>query len=318
MCPAVERFPHGRLRRSRRPSIPTGRRRRTRRHVDDECRARRCSTGRARPAGQGHLGRSPTIAPGEPLALMEVLNDMWRLPRGHDVPLAPRRSTTRPRWVRVGVPPLRRHGGDHGALRRRAVPRSSIEQYRVTHSQLVPTMFVRHAASCPRSRAAYDLSSLRVRRPRRRAVPGRGQGAMIEWWGPIIFEYYGATEGNGATFSTRGVAGPPGSVGQGDPRRAAHPRRRRQRAARRRAGHRSSSSGATDFEYHNDPEKTAAAPHPDGNDWSTVGDVGYLDEDGYLFLTDRKTYMIISGGVNIYPQEIENLLVTHPRSSTSP
>ena len=136
--------------------------------------------------------------------------------------------------------------------------------------------------------------------------------AMIDWLGPIITEYYGATEGNGFTFcDSRRVAGPSRHCGpapilgellilddEGDECPTGVDGTIWFR-------------GATNFEYFDDPEKTAASRSADGST-STVGDVGHVDEDGYLYLTDRKSYMIISGGVNIYPQETENLLITHP------
>jgi long-chain acyl-CoA synthetase len=134
---------------------------------------------------------------------------------------------------------------------------------------------------------------------------------MIEWWGPKIIEYYGATEANGFTFcdsqewlAHKGTVGKP-ILGEllildedGNECPVGTPGTVWFR-------------GATNFQYYNDPERTAQ-DRRDGGITSTVGDVGYVDEDGYLYLTDRKTYMIISGGVNIYPQEAENLLVTHP------
>ena len=134
---------------------------------------------------------------------------------------------------------------------------------------------------------------------------------MIEWFGPILLEYYAATEGNGCTFITSDDwLAHKGSVGRAvlsdihildDDGRPCP------------AGTSGTVwfAGATEFEYFNDPEKTASSRRDDGRT-STVGDVGYLDSDGYLFLTDRKAHMIISGGVNIYPQETENLLVTYP------
>ena len=162
----------------------------------------------------------------------------------------------------------------------------------------------------------YDVSSHAARRPRRRAVPADVKHAMIDWWGPILSEYYASTEGNGITLITSaGVAArSAGSVGQARARDRPHLRRRRRRTARRRGRRRSTSSATSrPFEYHNDPEKTAGARHPGHDNWTTVGDLGYLDEDGYLFLTDRKAFMIISGGVNIYPQEVENVLDAAPR-----
>jgi long-chain acyl-CoA synthetase len=161
-------------------------------------------------------------------------------------------------------------------------------------------------------RAAADVSSLECIIHAAAPCPVPVKEKMIEWFGPVIVEYYAATEGHGFTFcdseewlahkGTVGRAlvgellildddnkecpvGTPGTIWF---------------------------RGATNFEYFNDPEKTAESRDETGT-MSTVGDVGYVDEDGWLFLTDRKTYMIISGGMNIYPQETENLLVTHPK-----
>ena len=137
---------------------------------------------------------------------------------------------------------------------------------------------------------------------------------MIEWWGPILFEYYAGTEGTGSTFITsEDWLAHPGSVGKaalgvlhicdddGNEVPAGE------------AGLVYFEREAPSFEYHNDPAKTRAAQHPDHPNWNALGDVGYLDADGYLYLTDRKAFMIISGGVNIYPQMIEDALVTHPK-----
>ena len=138
---------------------------------------------------------------------------------------------------------------------------------------------------------------------------------MIDWFGPIIHEYYAGTEGNGFVYcNSAGLARPPGHGRHGAPRHRPHRRRRRRGAARRRAGHRLlRGRAASTFEYHNDAEKTAASRDPKGRGWSTLGDVGYLDDDGFLYLTDRKAYMIITGGVNVYPQEAENVLALHPK-----
>jgi long-chain acyl-CoA synthetase len=186
----------------------------------------------------------------------------------------------------------------------------AIERYRITHAQFVPTHFVRMLKLPEASRARYDMSSLQVAFHAAAPCPVPVKQAMMEWWGPIIHEYYAGSEGNGMT-----AIGPddwiahPGSVG-----RAVHgivhicdedgnelPPRETGLVY---------FEGQTNFEYHNDPAKTAESRNRHG--WSTLGDVGWLDEDGYLYLTDRKSFMIISGGVNIYPQEIENHLVTHP------
>ena len=135
---------------------------------------------------------------------------------------------------------------------------------------------------------------------------------MIEWWGPIIYEYYAGTEGNGfvACNSEEWLAHP-GTVGKALIGIVHIVDDERRRAAGRRDRAPIYFEGGATFEYHNDPEKTKGSRT--GNGWTTLGDIGYLDEDGFLYLTDRKAYMIICGGVNIYPQEAENLLVTHPK-----
>jgi long-chain acyl-CoA synthetase len=187
-----------------------------------------------------------------------------------------------------------------------------VERYRVTHTQMVPTMFSRLLKLPDDVRAKYDLSSLEVIIHAAAPCPVPVKQAMIDWVGPIIIEYYGATEANGFTFCDSeqwlahpgtvgapilgkllildddGVEVPTGSTGT------------------------VWFEGATNFTYYHDDEKTAESRDESGQR-STVGDVGYVDEDGFLYLTDRKTYMIISGGVNIYPQETENLLITHPK-----
>jgi fatty-acyl-CoA synthase len=138
--------------------------------------------------------------------------------------------------------------------------------------------------------------------------------AMIDWWGPILYEYYSSTEGNGITFiDSEQWLRKPGSVGQAglgvvrvcdDDGRELPPGR---------TGTVYFEREVLPFEYHKDPEKTASAQHPDRPNWTTTGDIGRVDEEGYLFLTDRKAFTIISGGVNIYPQEIEDCLALHPK-----
>lgn len=187
----------------------------------------------------------------------------------------------------------------------------AIERYQVTDSQWVPTHFVRFLKLDPAVRSRYDLSSHQRALHAAAPCPVPIKREMIEWWGPIINEYYAGSEMIGMTLvkseqwlthpGTVGVAvhgkvhvcGPDGEeVAPGE-------------------------DGLIYFEnenlptYHNDPAKTAEAMHPKG--WMTLGDIGHLDSDGFLYLTDRKSHMIISGGVNIYPQEIENLLVTHEK-----
>ena len=187
-----------------------------------------------------------------------------------------------------------------------------VETWGITHTQLVPTMFSRMLKLPEEARTRHDLSSLEIAIHAAAPCPALVKDDMIKWWGPIIHEYYGATEGLGFTacnseewLAHRGTVGKvllgelhildvnmqecpvgtPGIVWF---------------------------KSASQFEYFGDPERTKEARSPDGS-MSTVGDVGYVDADGYLHLTDRATFMIISGGVNIYPQECENLLITHPK-----
>jgi long-chain acyl-CoA synthetase len=186
-----------------------------------------------------------------------------------------------------------------------------VERYRVTHTQVVPTMFIRLLKLPPEVRASYDVSSLRCIVHAAAPCPVQVKQEMIEWFGPIIHEYYAGTEGNGFVYCNSEMwLAHPGTVGTAlvgtihivdDDGNDLPPGE---------AGTIYFEGGGA-FEYHNDPDKTRGSRHPKG--WSTLGDVGYLDDDGFLYLTDRKAYMIISGGVNIYPQEAENLLVTHPK-----
>ena len=188
-----------------------------------------------------------------------------------------------------------------------------IEQYKVTHSQWVPTMFIRMLKLEEDKRAAYDLSTHKVAIHAAAPCPIEVKRQMIEWWGPILQEYYAASERNGSTrINSEEWLRKPGSVGK----------------AVMGTIHICDDDGkvlgvgedgviyfereSVVFTYHNDPERTREAQHPHHPNWSTMGDVGHLDEDGYLYLTDRKTFMIISGGVNIYPQMIEDALCLHP------
>jgi acyl-CoA synthetase (AMP-forming)/AMP-acid ligase II len=186
-----------------------------------------------------------------------------------------------------------------------------VGRYGATHSQVVPTMFTRMLKLPDDVRAAADLSSLEVVIHAAAPCPVPVKEQMIEWFGPILLEYYAATEGNGCTFITSpDWLAHKGSVGRSVLSDIQILDDDGQRCPVGTSGT-VWFAGATDFEYFNDPEETASTRRDDGAT-STVGDVGYLDADGYLFLTDRKAHMIISGGVNIYPQETENLLVTHP------
>jgi len=186
-----------------------------------------------------------------------------------------------------------------------------IAKHRVTHSQWVPTMFVRMLKLPIDVRAGCDHASLRVAIHAAAPCPVPVKQEMIRWWGPVLYEYYAGTEGNGyvACTSEEWLAHP-GTVGRAllGEIRILDDEGRLLPAGE--TGTIYFANGPA-FEYHNDPKKTAASRSREG--WSTLGDVGHLDAEGYLYLTDRKDFMIISGGVNVYPQEVENLLVTHPR-----
>ena len=184
-----------------------------------------------------------------------------------------------------------------------------IEKHRVTHAQFVPTMFVRMLRLPKEERDRYDVSSLKFVVHAAAPCPIAVKRQMIDWWGPIIDEYYSGTEDIGHSMITAEEwIAHPGSVGR--PMTECHivgddgeelP-----------AGEAGVIyfAGGRSFEYHNDPDKTRSVMNDKG--WRTLGDIGYLDEDGYLYLTDRQAHMIISGGVNIYPQEAENVLAGHP------
>lgn len=188
---------------------------------------------------------------------------------------------------------------------------AAIERYRVTHAQWVPTHFVRMLKLPPSIRQRYDASSLVSTFHAAAPCPIDIKQQMIDWWGPIVHEYYSSTELSGFTAATAEEwLAHKGTVGRaimgkiricdedGEPLPA-------------RTEGIIHFSDATPIEYQNDPEKTRQATNKYG--WTTVGDIGWVDEQGYLYLTDRKSFMIISGGVNIYPQEIENLLIEHPK-----
>jgi long-chain acyl-CoA synthetase len=185
-----------------------------------------------------------------------------------------------------------------------------IERYRVTHSQWVPSMFVRMFKLSDAERERHDLSSLETAIHAAAPCPIPVKEKMIDWWGPVVFEYYAGTEGNGFTsINSDEWMAHKGSVGRALTGQV-HilDDEFNELAAREQGG--VYFGGGESFEYHGDAEKTADSRSPQG--WSTLGDIGYLDEEGYLYLTDRKANMIISGGVNIYPQEAENALITHP------
>jgi long-chain acyl-CoA synthetase len=259
---------------------------------------------------KGILRDLPDRPPSEPLPLFHFLAQLWRY-RDEMIYLSPAPLYHSAPQAAVGL--TIRIGGT-AIIMEKFDPEhylELVERYRVTHSQLVPTMFSRMLKLPVEARTRHDLSSLEVAVHAAAPCPVPVKEQMIEWWGPIILEYYGATEAIGFSacdseewLAHRGTVGrviagelhvldddmnecavgTPGTLWFATPDR---------------------------LEYFNDPAKSAEASSPDGT-MSTVGDVGYLDDDGYLYLTDRKTFMIISGGVNIYPQETENLLITHP------
>ena len=186
-----------------------------------------------------------------------------------------------------------------------------IERYRVTTSHMVPTQFHRLLALPKEERDRFDVSSLRTMVHSAAPCPVEVKQRMLDWWGPVIYEYYAATEGGGTLVTPEEWLKKPGTVGKpwpmsevrvlddegnepptGDP------------------GTVWMRMGDYTFEYHKDKEKTASTWR---EGFFTVGDVGYMDEDGFLFLCDRKVDMIISGGVNIYPAEVESALLTHPK-----
>jgi len=185
-----------------------------------------------------------------------------------------------------------------------------IERHGVTHAQFVPTMFVRMLHLPDSERQRYDLSSLRSVVHAAAPCPVEVKHQMLGWWGPIIDEYYAGTEDIGSTWITAAEwLAHPGSVGRPlSPAHVVGPDGEELGPGQEGVVY---FEGGRPFEYHNDPSATASMLNTQG--WRTLGDIGVLDEDGYLYLTDRQAHMIISGGVNIYPQEAENVLAGDPR-----
>lgn len=187
---------------------------------------------------------------------------------------------------------------------------ATIERYRVTHAQWVPTHFVRMLKLPDAERDLHDLSTLTCAFHAAAPCPVEIKQRMLQWWGPIVHEYYASTETIGLTsVSPAEWLARPGTVGRAslgqlhicDDEGEELPARQEGTVY---------FSGGPPLAYHNDPGKTREAHNSKG--WATVGDVGWVDEDGYLYLTDRKSFLIISGGVNIFPQEVENVLIEHP------
>ncbi|MDO8801357.1 acyl-CoA synthetase [Phenylobacterium sp.] len=188
---------------------------------------------------------------------------------------------------------------------------SLIEKYKVDVGQFVPTHFVRMLKLPEEVRARYDVSSMRSAVHAAAPCPVPVKEQMLAWWGPVIHEYYAGSEGNGFCY-----VGPhdwlthKGTVGRAILGEAKIVGEEGEELPPRSEGTVYFAGGAP-LTYHNAPDKIAENTNKQG--WTTLGDVGWLDEEGFLYLTDRKSFMIISGGVNIYPQELENLLITHPK-----
>jgi acyl-CoA synthetase (AMP-forming)/AMP-acid ligase II len=191
---------------------------------------------------------------------------------------------------------------------------AAIERFGVTHTQVVPTMLVRALKLPAEVRRRYDVSSLRRVVHAAAPCPPDVKRQMIEWLGPIVDEYYAGTEGSGLTYiGAKDWLEHPGSVGRalvGVPHVCDE---HGNELPTGEAGLLYFEQPAAPFEYHGDPEKTRDSRHPDHPAWTCIGDIGYLDDDGYLYLTDRRGFTIISGGVNIYPAEIESCLIMHPK-----
>ena len=190
----------------------------------------------------------------------------------------------------------------------------AIEDYGVTHSQWVPTMFTRMLKLPEKDRLAFDLSAHKIAIHAAAPCPQAVKRQMLDWWGPILYEYYAGTELNGFTHATpEEWLAHPGTVGRpllGIIHICAEDGRELPVGEE---GLVYFERPELPFEYYKDDAKTRSAQHPDHPNWSALGDVGYVDEDGYLYLTDRATFMIISGGVNIYPQETEDALILHEK-----
>jgi long-chain acyl-CoA synthetase len=260
---------------------------------------------------KGILRLLPERSPAEALPVYQALSHVWGFQEGQ-IFLSP--APLYHSAPNSGVHLTIRMGGT-AIIMERFDPEQFlrlVETYRVTHTQLVPTMFSRMLKLPEAVRQRPDISSLKVASHGAAPCPVQVKQDMIDWWGPIIREYYGSTEGMGFTacdatewLAHKGSVGRPlfGEIHILDPNLQPCP---------------PGTIGevwfklVSRFEYYNDEERTKQVLSNDGA-MGTVGDVGYLDTDGYLYLTDRSNFMIISGGVNIYPQECEDLLITHPK-----
>lgn len=251
----------------------------------------------------------PHLPPSEAPGLMTMLVGFWMNPDGVYLSPAPLYHTAPSVWSltmqAAGIPVVVMEKFDaEGTL-------DAIQRHQVTHGQFVPVMFTRMLKLPDSVRKSYDISSLQRVMHAAAPCPVEIKKQIIDWWGPIVDEYYASSEAIGSTLiSAEEWLMHPGSVGKPMMGNVHILDEEGNELPAGQAGEIYFESGMT-FEYLNDAEKTAASRHSSG--WMTVGDIGYLDEEGYLYLTDRRHHMIISGGVNIYPQEAENMLVTHPK-----
>jgi acyl-CoA synthetase (AMP-forming)/AMP-acid ligase II len=263
------------------------------------------STGRPK----GILRPLPTIPPDEQSASEQMLSKVWGFgpdtvylhpaPLYHSAPIVHALVTL----AFGGTFVLLRHFDPQLAL-------ESIDRYQVTICQWVPTMFIRMLKLPEDIRARQNLGSLKVAFHGAAPCPVDVKRSMLDWWGPIISEFYSATEANGyCRVTAEEWLKKPGTVGKPLSGEIHIIGEDGNEVPVNTPGTIYFGAGG-EFEYHNDSEKNKETRHPLG--WTTVGDMGYVDEDGYLFLTDRRDFMIISGGVNIYPAEAENVLHAHP------
>ena len=250
----------------------------------------------------------PHLTPAEVPGLMSALIGFWMHPDAVYLSPAPLYHTAPSVWSMQtqagGITTVILEKFDaEGAL-------EAIQKHRITHGQFVPVMFTRMLKLPEAVRNSYDVSSLERVMHAAAPCPVEIKKQMIDWWGPIVDEYYASSEAIGSTLITaEDWLTHPGSVGK-SMMSALHILDEDGNELPPGQAGEIYFEGGFDFEYLNDPGKTASSR--DSHGWKTVGDIGYLDDDGYLYLTDRRHHMIISGGVNIYPQEAENILVTHP------
>jgi long-chain acyl-CoA synthetase len=259
---------------------------------------------------KGILRPLPETSPSQPLPVFQFLSRLWQCKEGmRYLSPAPLYHTAPQANVGLAI----RSGGTT-VIMENFEPEAClalIERYQITHIQLVPTMLSRMLKLPETVRKRFDVSSLQFAVHAAAPCPVQVKEQIIAWWGPILHEYYGSTEGLGFTAcdSAEWMAhkGTVGRVLLGELHVLGENREPLPKGQPGELWFKT----ASPFSYFNDPERTQASRSADGT-MTTVGDVGYLDDDGFLYLTDRSTFMIISGGVNIYPQECENLLITHP------